>query len=103
MNNKNEENEFLDIDRKHGKNYMIVVGILYLLVIILTIFLVIGIKKQKDVVKSSLNEDVSNQEKINNNEEKLNNKVEEKTDIDDSTQSDIKDTNNPDDILNLLG
>ena len=60
------DSEFVDIDKDTMKKNYIIIGILYLVVIILSILLVIGIKNQKDTVK----------DKINNDKE-INNKVEE--------------------------
>ncbi|MBQ9071763.1 MAG: hypothetical protein IJY25_01210 [Bacilli bacterium] len=67
MNNdidaKDMANDFADIDKKDtSKNYIVIVVILYILVISLTIFLVLGIKNQKKEIPNN----------IQNNEIKLN-------------------------------
>lgn len=55
---KNEEvlEDFKDIQSKSKNKDYIIVAILYLLVIVLSIFFVIGLKNQKDTVKDNIND-----------------------------------------------
>lgn len=102
-------NEFKDIDKDKHQTYKIVVPILYVIVIILFVFLVIGIKKQKDTVKQSIND--NNAQSINNDintDEGIT--VDEDLEIDDTIldEEDELDLTNDgidqiDEALNLLG
>lgn len=75
MGDKNKEsnidNEFTDINKESKSKPYIIVGILYLLVIILSILLIIGLKHQKDTINNSIDNtktnDNVNQEQSNNN------------------------------------
>lgn len=55
--NNNIDKEFTDIDKEKINKTYIIVGFLYLLVIILSIFLILGIKNQKDTVKDNISKD----------------------------------------------
>lgn len=52
---KDIDTEFTDIEKESKYKNYIIVGILYLIVVILSIFLIIGIKNQKDTVKENIN------------------------------------------------
>ena len=53
--NKDIEQEFLDINKENKYKNYIIVGILYIIVIILSVFLVIGLKNKKDEIKNNIN------------------------------------------------
>ena len=59
MEERNTEidKDFSDIDEKNKYKDYIIVGILYILVIILSILFIIGIKNQKDVIKNNIKND----------------------------------------------
>lgn len=54
--NKVVEQEFLDINKENKYKDYIIVGILYVIVIILCVFLVLGIKNQKEEIKNNIND-----------------------------------------------
>ena len=62
------DSEFLNIDKDVMKKNYIIVGILYFIVVILSILLIIGIKNQKDTIKDKID-----------NDNKINEKLEEET------------------------
>lgn len=64
MDEKNIEidKDFSDIDEKNKYKDYIIVGVLYILVIILSILFIIGIKNQKDVIKNNIKNDNDIQE-----------------------------------------
>ena len=54
MNNNEESNEFLDIEKKNEKNsYIIIVVILYVMVIILVVLFILGVHKQKETIQNT--------------------------------------------------
>ena len=62
--NNNIDTEFTDIAKENfNKNY-IVVAILYVIVFILTIFLILGIKNQRDVIENNINNEENVEEKL---------------------------------------
>ena len=87
--NKNIDTEFTDIAKENlNKNY-ITVGILYVIVIILTIFLILGIKNQKDIVTDN----ISNEEQLEESllQEQNNSSKEE---VQDNNQNSNSNSNN---------
>ena len=66
MDNKNSniDNDFVDIAKENNNTIYIIVGILYFIVIILSIFLIIGVKNQKDVVEDNIKENTNNKVNI---------------------------------------
>lgn len=52
---KDVDTEFADINKESKKKIYTIVGILYIIVIILSILLFVGIKNQKEVVKDNYN------------------------------------------------
>ena len=81
---KDIDTEFTDIDKESKYKDYIIVGILYFVVAILFVFLILGIKNQKDVVKNDIEENIQTEIK--------------EEDKDDSTFN-----KNEIDILNRLG
>ena len=51
------DDNFKEIQKEENKSYIKIVLILYIVVIVLTVLLVMGLKKQKSVVKNSKAED----------------------------------------------
>lgn len=85
--------DFIDIDKDEMKKKYIIIGILYFIVIILSIFLVIGIKNQKDTVKDKIDNDKEINEKVE--EEKNDSVITEETPKDEEKEdNNIPDTNN---------
>lgn len=100
------DSDFADIDKDSMKKIYIIVGILYLVVVILSVLLVIGIKNQKDTIKDKIDNNSGVNEKIDeeNNDEVV---IPEETPKDNQPKEDIvPDTNNNknelDDELNIL-
>lgn len=99
MEKENIDKEFTDINKGiENKNYIIVI-ILYIVVAILSVFLILGIKNQKDTVKDN----IDSNEQIEETKDKNNTQTskEEKEDINTQTQeeqkakdSETKDSNN---------
>lgn len=49
------DEDFKDLKENENKKMYTIVGILYFIVIVLVIFLVIGVKHQKDTVENNIN------------------------------------------------
>lgn len=58
------DSDFADINKEEMKKNYIIIGILYFVVIILSILLVIGIKNQKDTVKDKIDSDKEVNDKV---------------------------------------
>ena len=58
------DSDFADINKEEMKKNYIIIGILYFVVIILSILLVIGIKNQKDTVKDKIDNDKEVNDKV---------------------------------------
>ena len=86
------DNEFADINKDNAIKSYIIVGILYILVLILTIFLILGIQNQKEVIDNNYN---------NNIEENIQNKVENEIDNDIQVENNAVE-NEVNDELNIL-
>ena len=71
---KDIDTEFIDINKESKYKNYVIVGILYLIVIILSIFLIIGLKNQKEIVEENIpnQENTSNEEQTKNTDENLN-------------------------------
>lgn len=61
------DEDFADIDKETIKKNYIIVGILYFVVVILSILLVIGIKNQKDTIKDKIDNNKENTEEKEDN------------------------------------
>lgn len=110
------DTEFVDINKESKYKDYIIVGILYVAVIILSIFLILGIKNQKDIVKNNIKEEkVTNtvednlenfEQNIENNTETNSNKeslFEEITSVTEETSEQIEEDNDTyTNILNQL-
>ena len=91
------DEDFEDIDKDKMKKNYIIVGILYLLVIILSVLLILGIKNQKDTVKDKIDD---NKAVIENKEQ---NKKEETNESEESILPDLNSNiENSDEQLNIL-
>ena len=55
FNEDDIDEEFLDIDKEEMKKNYIIISILYVIVIILSVLLILGLKNQKDIVKNNIN------------------------------------------------
>ena len=51
------DDDFKEIEKDENKSYIKIVLILYMVVIVLTVLLIFGLKKQKSVIKNSKEED----------------------------------------------
>lgn len=61
------DSDFVDINKEEMKKNYIIIGILYFVVIILSILLVLGIKNQKDTVKDKIDSDKETNDKVEEN------------------------------------
>lgn len=61
------DSDFADINKEEMKKNYIIIGILYFVVIILSILLVLGIKNQKDTVKDKIDSDKETNDKVEEN------------------------------------
>lgn len=95
----NIDTEFTDIEKLNKHKKYVIVGILYIIVIILSIFLVIGIKNQKDTVKNNIEKETTTkkEETIKENnvekETEVNIEQENKSIIEDANST-VEETNN---------
>ena len=112
MEKENVDKEFTDIDKENNNKNYIIVGILYVIVIILSIFLILGIKNQKDIVKDNINNEKKTQESLQNKsnetkEQQNNTKTQDSNNLFDNAQSkvdefDSRENEKIEDGLNLL-
>lgn len=98
--NKNIDTEFIDIVKENNNKSYIIVGILYVAIIILSVFLVLGIKNQKDVIKDNLKEEKveeSNMEEENSTtnakEEQNNNETNDQNNLFEDVHSEVEQFN----------
>lgn len=70
----NIDNEFTDINKESKSKPYVIVGILYLLVIILSVILILGLKHQKDTINDSMSNENNNpvDKNTNNNKNDIN-------------------------------
>ena len=113
MEKENIDKEFTDIDKGiENKNYIIVI-ILYVIVAVLSVFLILGIKNQKDTVKDNINDEEPIEEIKENDDAKQkeqqqnNNETQDSNNIFDDAREEVDDFNSKqneqmEDELNIL-
>ena len=113
MEKENIDKEFTDIDKGiENKNYIIVI-ILYVIVAILSVFLILGIKNQKDTVKDNINNEKPIEETKENDDTKQkeqqtdNNETQDSNNIFDDARKEVDNFNSKqneqmEDELNIL-
>lgn len=96
MKDNNVDQEFLNIDKENKYKDYIIAGILYIIVIILSVFFIIGVKNQKDEIESSINNNLNDNANSNINED---NTITESTPSNSEEELNIKDDSDNSDNL----